>query len=108
MDETKASMTTFEQFNSATIIQKVFLRVVVDQQNSFEYLPLLSFAFTPAVELCGVEMEAGKEYLLTGYPIGRSLFLHGCSQVTDRSEIGALEWHTVSQELRANLTEFQC
>ncbi|KAJ1359411.1 hypothetical protein KIN20_018129 [Parelaphostrongylus tenuis] len=37
-----------------------------------------------------------------------NIHVYACGQVNDRYLTGAIEWSTVSQELRENLKEFQC
>ncbi|KAJ1353796.1 TIMP metallopeptidase inhibitor 2 [Parelaphostrongylus tenuis] len=82
---------------------------VYKKPNDFSTLP--SIVYTSSEELCGLKMEVGKEYLLTGYQArsNRSnIHVYACGQVNDRYLTGAIEWSTVSQELRENLKKFQC
>ncbi|KAJ1364746.1 TIMP metallopeptidase inhibitor 2 [Parelaphostrongylus tenuis] len=82
---------------------------VYKKPNDFSTLP--SIVYTTSEELCGLKMEVGKEYLLTGYQArsNRSnIHVYSCGQVNDRYLTGAIEWNTVSQELRENLKKFQC
>ncbi|KAJ1364021.1 hypothetical protein KIN20_024006 [Parelaphostrongylus tenuis] len=69
---------------------------------------LPSVVYSSPESLCGLTMELGKEYLLTGYRSRGDIYAHLCGQVNDGSKFGAVEWHTVSQDLRANLKKFQC
>ncbi|RCN29145.1 hypothetical protein ANCCAN_25100 [Ancylostoma caninum] len=76
---------------------------------------------------CGLYMEVGKEYLLSGgldsfhdirnnhmqESVGTrqadgTLHVYLCGQVTDSGFGGVSEWSNVSTALRANLTTFQC
>ncbi|EPB71420.1 tissue inhibitor of metalloproteinase [Ancylostoma ceylanicum] len=89
---------------------------------------LSSLVYTPSNgATCGLYMEVGREYLLSGgaaafhssrlthmqeiagtrQPDG-SPHVYLCGQVTDSGFGGVSEWSNVSPALRANLTTFQC
>ncbi|RCN28357.1 hypothetical protein ANCCAN_25899 [Ancylostoma caninum] len=58
---------------------------------------------------CGLYMEVGKEYLLSGTrQADGTLHVYLCGQVTDSGFGGVSKWSNVSTALRANLTTFQC
>ncbi|VDM78727.1 unnamed protein product [Strongylus vulgaris] len=72
--------------------------------------PLPSLVYTPSAgATCGVNMEIGEQYLLSGSrQTDGSLHTYLCGQISDEGFGGLAPWRTISPALRANLTKFEC
>ncbi|KAJ1370131.1 hypothetical protein KIN20_031793 [Parelaphostrongylus tenuis] len=81
----------------------------LEHVESLSRLPRLpSEVYTPSPRECGLEMEVGEEYLLAGNFVGRQMKAFLCGQVYDGFSFGAPKFDSLSQEIRRNLTNFQC
>ncbi|KAJ1368801.1 TIMP metallopeptidase inhibitor 2 [Parelaphostrongylus tenuis] len=83
-------------------------RLVYKKPHDYDTSPSAHIVYTPSDSSCGLRMEVGKDYLLTGYRCVGNMHVYRCHQVNDRYLSGAIEWSTVSEELRESLKTFQC
>ncbi|KAJ1357654.1 hypothetical protein KIN20_015839 [Parelaphostrongylus tenuis] len=69
---------------------------------------LPSVVYSYPESLCGLTMEVGKEYLLTGKRSRGDIYVDLCGQMNRGFNVGAVEFHTVSRKLRAKIKKFRC